>query len=492
MATWDDHETTNDSWGVASSAGAENHQEICAVDSMANDTAKNSAKCDRNEGQASSRFAAAAQAYWEWMPLRVGDGKMGSLIIDGSLTQTLEWGSLATVAMYDSRTSYRTEEGTGTNAFATYGAMAAYTDVSIFRNESSDAFAQLRALHGMDVEARSSENLAVYGDYVDEMQQVFTASVEAGKPWQILAGNTMMGHYVLPDPADFYLDVPEAAAPGVQQYFDTVLAIPDAGATARIVSAMKAVDVEWNQDDFGGFYAERARIMEMGKELNNFVVLGGDLHDAFAWTLVEGGLIDGEPVGINLGCPGVTSPGFLVALGPLFAGLSMLDQDTIVNMVNGAYERANPNLHYANVGYKGFVAVKVTKDSNTAEFITIDPDVMLQDFDEARGDGITAPFDCKASMVTPVDSPGTLDRSDECTIAFDSTRPAVYDITVPAGVSDANAALADCGYKGCSASFNEDGEVDGETNGEVDPPSEEGTSGAPFASMVALLWAGLF
>jgi len=35
---------------------------------------------------------------------------MGVLDIDGTITQVLEWGNLATVVMYDSRVSYRTKE----------------------------------------------------------------------------------------------------------------------------------------------------------------------------------------------------------------------------------------------------------------------------------------------------------------------------------------------------------------------------------------------
>ena len=117
MATWDDHETTNDSWGNAEQgAGAENHQEVCPVDFMAADADKAEAQCDRDEGDAVERFTAAAQAYWEWMPIRHVAGSMGQ-IETGTLTKVLEWGNLATIVGLDTRMSHRTEPtlcGSGT------------------------------------------------------------------------------------------------------------------------------------------------------------------------------------------------------------------------------------------------------------------------------------------------------------------------------------------------------------------------------------------
>jgi len=192
-----------------------------------------------------------------------------------------------------------------------------------------------------------------------------------------------------------------------------------------------------------------------------------------------------------LGCPGVTSNGFLSSVTPLTDPLG-LERQVTVDMINNAYERSNPNLHYANVGNRGFVAVKVTKESNTAEFIVFEPETLVQDFDVARGDALTAPFSCKASMMTPADTPGTLNRSEECVIGFDSTRPAVYDIAVPAGVNSTEVVLADCGYQGCSTSFSANDEVDDETNGEVDPSSEEGTSKSSLVSLGGIVCGLLF
>ena len=115
MAFWDDHETTNDSYcNTVEGCGAENHQDTCPVNATAPDEAKDDAQCDRDEGDALQRFTEAAQAFWEWMPIRHQEGSMGP-ITTGSFTKVIEWGDLATFVGFDTRTSYRTQKSTGDN-----------------------------------------------------------------------------------------------------------------------------------------------------------------------------------------------------------------------------------------------------------------------------------------------------------------------------------------------------------------------------------------
>lgn len=61
------------------------------------------------------------------------------------------------------------------------------------------------------------------GKNLDVMMAAFKASKSSGKPWQIWAANTMMGHYVLPDFSKIHLDVNEAAREATQGYFHAVL-----------------------------------------------------------------------------------------------------------------------------------------------------------------------------------------------------------------------------------------------------------------------------
>ncbi|WP_354349905.1 alkaline phosphatase D family protein [Pseudarthrobacter sp. PvP090] len=78
IVTWDDHESANDAW----QGGAENHTPGV-------------------EGAWNERFAAAHQAYAEWMPVRYEPG--------GQLYRRLDFGSLASLSMLDLR-SYRDQQ----------------------------------------------------------------------------------------------------------------------------------------------------------------------------------------------------------------------------------------------------------------------------------------------------------------------------------------------------------------------------------------------
>jgi alkaline phosphatase D len=145
LGTWDDHETTNNAYGMGAEenvsrstvwdkwnryqvngrnhfsntqlvwiplqTGAENHQPVCSANSTSPDAEKASASCDRDEGTATDRFTAAAQAYLEYLPLRTAPGSMGVVTI-GTITQVIEWGKLATFVLFDTRITARSKEPT--------------------------------------------------------------------------------------------------------------------------------------------------------------------------------------------------------------------------------------------------------------------------------------------------------------------------------------------------------------------------------------------
>jgi phosphodiesterase/alkaline phosphatase D-like protein len=89
--------------------GAQNHQPVCSANSTSPDGEKAYANCDRDEGTATDRFNAAAQAYLEYLPLRTAPGSMGVVRI-GTITQVIEWGKLATFVLFDTRITARSKE----------------------------------------------------------------------------------------------------------------------------------------------------------------------------------------------------------------------------------------------------------------------------------------------------------------------------------------------------------------------------------------------
>jgi len=110
MAIWDDHELSNNASGDINNLGFMGnfqHQPIClAAGDFFPKSWQSFLKCDRNEGGLLERYKAAAQAFWEYQPIRHVPGSMGQIRL-GTLTKIMEWGSLTTVAGFDTRLSYR-------------------------------------------------------------------------------------------------------------------------------------------------------------------------------------------------------------------------------------------------------------------------------------------------------------------------------------------------------------------------------------------------
>lgn len=116
----------------------------------------------------------------------------------------------------------------------------------------------------------------------------------------------MMGPHVPPNIDDFQEFVDPEVAPYVKDYTDAVLGSAG-GYFMRAMLAMAETGSPWNLDGWDGYAHERAEVIEeLHKTTNNPIILGGDLHDSWAWTLYERGEQKGTPRAVNLGCPGVS------------------------------------------------------------------------------------------------------------------------------------------------------------------------------------------
>ncbi len=96
VTVWDDHETANDSW----EDGAENHNEFLGLDPVSGDS------LFAQEGTWQNRRNEAAQAYFEWLPLR----RTG---VDGAsdrIYRRLSYGPLAELTMLDTRLEGRDQQ----------------------------------------------------------------------------------------------------------------------------------------------------------------------------------------------------------------------------------------------------------------------------------------------------------------------------------------------------------------------------------------------
>lgn len=303
-------QTTNNPYGdgTVENTGAENHQEVCPVNSTSPDEEKNAAKCDRDEGTVMQRFNDAAQSYLEWMPIRRYEGTMGIVNI-GSIHQVISWGDMATIVTFDTRLTARSAEptinSTTWDAFIPFA--ATNSNVSQY---STVLLEDLEKIAGPVHQVLESDEFTMIGnDAIDFLQSSFDESSKAGQPWQIWATATALGRAVKGDYsriADF-VDDPDLA-PAVEVIADAIYS-SNASAFLRALTAQSITSTPWNRDDFSGFAHEQRKILEVFKSVaTNPIVLAGDLHDGYAWQLFEGGAVNGTPCAVNLVCPGVTSP----------------------------------------------------------------------------------------------------------------------------------------------------------------------------------------
>lgn len=289
ISGWDDHESTNDSW----KDGAQNHQ-------------------PENEGQWSVRKAAAIKAYREWMP--VSDEPWAAY----------EIGDLATLFRLETRLTARAEQ-------------FSYGQIMAGKTTPEDAMAALTAFREGDYRDRRRELLgaAQQAWLADGMKR----SARAGKPWQVLVQQVLMGQL--------------ATAPALTENLPGNL--PDY-IRQRIQAGVMAsrAELPLNMDAWDGYPAARERVFEAALASDaNLISLAGDTHNAWAFDLDH----DGAPVGVEFGVQGVTSPGF---------------ESYLSHVAPADIERAsvahNRQLKWMDASRRGYMAVELTPGSASSEF----------------------------------------------------------------------------------------------------------------------------
>lgn len=286
---WDDHESANDSWH----GGAENHQP---------DT----------EGSWDARKAAAMRAYREWLP--VSDEPWAAY----------EIGDLATMFRLETRLTARSQPPS--LAELARGAASpgeAIARLAAFRD--GDYLDPARTVLGAGQEAWLGEGLA--------------ASRRAGKPWQVLAQQVVMG--TMSSPTELIESIAGTAPEWLRPRLRSAALASRAGLPA-------------NMDAWDGYPAARERLLAAAREADaNLVVLTGDTHNAWGFELTHAG----EAAGIEFAGQSVTSPGFE-------SYISQVPPDELASALVGR----NPQLKWADTSRRGYMAVELTPERANCEW----------------------------------------------------------------------------------------------------------------------------
>ena len=264
-----------------------------------------------SEGPWDARKSAAVQAWREWMP--VSDEPWAKYQV----------GDLATLFRLETRLTGRSQQ-------------LSYTALlnGLAPEAVGPALAALRDGAWRDP-AREMLGTAQQGWLAAGLGQ----SKRAGTRWQVLVQQVLMGSLATPE--DLIGALPADAPDFVRRRFATGTAAAAAG-------------LPFNLDSWDGYPAARERVLRAALEAGaDLVSLAGDTHNAWAFDLDLGG----ERVGVEFGGQSVASPGFESAM-----------RGIPEPRLSGALIARNPQLKWANMDRRGYMAVELTPERASSEY----------------------------------------------------------------------------------------------------------------------------
>ena len=355
VCVWDDHELANNTWRE----GAENH--------------------DSREGDFRVRMRQARKAYHEWLPIRESDEGDQAPIY-----RNFPIGNLADLVMLDTRlhgrdrgldysadmplrmaTFHVTGEGEGVlvdEATAaslpaaevkrlplpfdvSSGKPVAITDYSkiayLIPGSLPPELRYLPDTHSFKADILSDSNRTLLGtDQEAWLATQLQASKARGATWQVLGQQVLVGKLgvpVLPDDAVTVENPPQR----LQTFLDNMAALAAAG-------------LPLNLDAWDGYPAARDRLFsDLIAHASNPLVLAGDTHNAWIFNLSD---TEGRAVGVEIGTPGISSPGLesIIPAKPELLKQALMD--------------TSPELVHADTVHRGWAEVVLTPVAATSEF----------------------------------------------------------------------------------------------------------------------------
>mgnify|MGYP003385901036 FL=1 len=214
------------------------------------------------EGDFAVRMHYARKAYHEWIPIRTENNDQEPIYRNFAI------GKLADLTMLDTRLHGRDRQLKFTGPIE---------EVNTFLQE----------------ELNDPQRTILGKDQEQWLAQTLKQSKQRNAPWQLIGQQVLIGKVNIPKIDDADLDDSKLSKAS-EDYF-------------QYMRQLAETAMPLNMDAWDGYPACRERIFEeLIKHANNPVVLAGDTHNAWAFNLRDA---DQQPVGIEIGTPGVTSPG---------------------------------------------------------------------------------------------------------------------------------------------------------------------------------------
>lgn len=396
IVIWDDHEVANDTY----KDGAENHSD--------------------DEGDFVERKAAALQAYYEWLPIRIQNADDLS-----QAYRSFDYGDLVSLHVIESRLLARDESAAGKQ-----NQLALITDETELAAAMTDLATTL---------ADSSRKLI--GDtQMGWLQGQMAASTAT---WQVLGNETIMAQMKVPQSIlMFQLDVTDFAAIGalVQTYAAvkaqvpsgtdeaTIMAavdaaLPDSITQALVYAGMSETDaaamvdskiemldslesetkIAYNLDAWDGYPYEQLTVMASAYQIHqtkaaagldsNLVVLTGDSHNSWANNLrydevdTSTGSYTGNqyPVGVEFAVTSVSSVGLEKELKDLLVeGGVITEEQYDPTLFAGMFNYYIQDNQYLEMQNRGYALITFTKDEAVSEYRFVQNVLESNDYDASQ------------------------------------------------------------------------------------------------------------
>ncbi|MDG0979331.1 MAG: alkaline phosphatase D family protein [Halieaceae bacterium] len=288
---------------------------------------------NEGEGDFATRMAAAKKAYHEWMPIRTRESDQETIY------RSFEIGNLADLIMLDTRLIGRDEQ-------LEYG-----KDLG----DDPSTFAETKL--------NKPERELLGKPQAEWLRSELQKSKTRGATWQVLGQQVLMGKVLIPtiDPAV----VDEAPIPdSYKQRMKGMLNLAKLG-------------LPLNLDAWDGYPAARERLYDDLLEYGvNPISLAGDTHNAWAFNLRNS---QGDAVGIELGTPGISSPG-LESFLPL-----------PIETTQQSFLSSSPELVEADTSQRGWAMLTLTPSGAETQFRYVST-VLSREFSVTSSAPLRAPI----------------------------------------------------------------------------------------------------
>lgn len=303
VCCWDDHESTNNPW----LGGAQNHQ-------------------PETEGNWPQRRAASVQAYYEWMPIR--DPQDPSARLAYSRAYTI--GNLASLVTLESRHTARAEQ----IDYLKYAE-------SIQSKKDADAFKR-------DVIGAANREM-LSKDTEQLVADTFKASKEQDQPWRLLGNASPIARMLVPDVKSL----------GTLNGESTEQLESDA---AKALIWKGQYQLPFYTDTWDGYPWARERFYQTCQSAGaqDLIFLTGDSHSFWMNQLANK---SGEPMGLELGTAGISSPGDFVESGW---------NPQVAEKLDRVFESELDEVVWTDNFNQGYVRIELTPKLAKASFIAVD------------------------------------------------------------------------------------------------------------------------